>query len=107
MLDVKTIKYEQSRNKFFQGNRDELQKLLNNGYYVVYGSNGSYRLARSAKAILIGNVNGQELFINVKDLICEVYNKQRISEKLVYKFLNDIRNKKIKLDYNGQNIIVI
>ena len=98
MLDVKTIKYEQSRNKFFQGNRDELQKLLNNGYYVVYGSNGSYRLARSAKAILIGNVNGQELFINVKDLICE---------KLVYKFLNDIRNKKIKLDYNGQNIIVI
>ena len=78
-----------------QGNRQEIQKYLDNGYYIKEDRNGYWVLVKTAKVqVTLTNSYGTKTF-DVKGDILSYYGRERITEKLVNQFQNDINNGKI------------
>jgi len=81
-----------------QGNRQEIQKYLDNGYYIKEDRNGYWVLVKTAKVqVTLTNSYGSKTF-NVKDAILLYYGRERITEKLVNQFQNDINSGKITFE---------
>lgn len=81
-----------------QGNRQEIQKYLDKGYYIKEDRNGYWVLVKTAKVqVTLKNSYGCKTF-NVKDAILSYYGRERVTEKLVNQFQNDINNGKITFE---------
>jgi len=105
--EVKGIEYERSDTIEKQGPRDAITKYLKKGYYVKETRNGYWVLVRPARVIITVKSSAGTQDMNMKQDILDYYEKQKISEKLVANFKQDIDNKKIVicLDANGDYLI--
>ncbi len=89
------VNYIESDKIETQGKRQEIQKYLDNGYYIKEDRNGYWVLVRTAKVqVTLTNSYGTKTF-NVKDAILRYYGRERITDKLVNQFESDINSGKI------------
>lgn len=107
ICEVESIEYERSDTIEKQGPRDAITKYLKKGYYVKEARNGYWVLVRTSRVIITVKSSAGTQDMNMKQEILNYYGKQRISEKLIGTFEQDIDNKKIVicLDANGQYLI--
>lgn len=99
-LDNVLVEYFPGRTIEIQGNRQEIQKYLDDGYYIKEDRNGYWVLVKTAKVqAILTNSYGTKIF-NVKDKMLSYYRRERITEKLVNQFQNDIYSGKIILKMN-------
>ncbi len=91
------IEYEPSDTIEKQGKRGDIQKYLKKGYYIKEERNGYWVLVKSSKVIInISNSSGNWTF-DIKQDILDFYEKKKISEKLVEKFKQDIKDDKVSI----------
>lgn len=108
-MEVKFLNliYQNSDSIEHQGNRDSIQRYLNNGYYIKESRNGYWVLVKPSKVLVtIGNESKRKTF-NMKEDICNYYGRIRISQKLIKTFEEDAKKGKIKftLDSDGSYTI--
>lgn len=98
----KTI-YEASDCIQTQGKRSKIDKYLQEGYYIKEERNGFWILVKPAKIIVtLKNDEGIQSF-NMKQDICALYGKQRISENTFGRFCKDALEGRIEFELgNGQ-----
>ena len=95
--------YHAASTKEEQGNREKIQKYLNDGYYVKEERNGYWVLVKSARVMVtIGNGKTKRTF-NMKRNICDYYGRARISSKLLERFQKDARSGKITFELDPEN----
>ncbi|EES50530.1 hypothetical protein NE172_06960 [Clostridium botulinum] len=86
------INYEPSDTIEKQGKKKDVDKYIKSGYYVKEHRNGYWVLNKPARLIVTLADSSCQRVVNMKNDVCYFYKQQRISEKLVYKFRNDINN---------------
>lgn len=92
------VTYDPSDNIKRQGKYEDIKKYLNRGYYIKEERNGFWILVKtSSLRVTLENSNGSNTF-SVKDAVLRYYNRQKLTETLVNKFENDIRNNKITFE---------
>lgn len=95
--------YQASNTREKQGNREKIQKYLNDGYYVKEERNGYWVLVKPVRVMVtIGNGKTKRTF-NMKRDICDYYGKTRISYKLLERFQKDARSGKITFELDSEN----
>lgn len=78
--------YEPSDRKVFQGTRSSLCRMLNNGWEIKGGSNGSYILAKPVKAIFVFKTKNGKYEYDMRQDILDELDKQRMSTNSFEKF---------------------
>lgn len=97
------VSYEQSETIKHQGNRESIQPYLNQGYKIRGDRNGNWILAKPAKVMVtIGKESYKKTF-DMKEAILNYYSRERISKKLIDKFIEDAKNEKIKFELDLEN----
>lgn len=105
-LRILSYKYQPSTNRHFQGNKQELQKKIDEGYRVVRGGNGSYVIAKPSTATITTTIDGHHKTFDVKEIIRDVYNKDRVTEKSLITFADDVNNGKKELNYTEDGLTI-
>lgn len=96
--------YNQSSTITHQGNRNSIQRYLNQGYRIKEDRNGYWVLIKPASLIITLKDSKNIIYsFEMKEDAVKYYGKQRISEKLANTFINDAIAGKIKfyLDNTG------
>lgn len=94
--NVICLNYEESDNISYQGNRRQIQRYLDKGYYVKEERNGYWVLIKPAAVrVVLESEDGHRASFNIKQDILDYYGKVRISPKLVEKFTKECNNGKI------------
>lgn len=85
-----------SESTTHQGNRNSIQKYLNDGYYIKESRNGFWVLVKSSVVLVtLKNSVTQQQF-NMKEDILDYYGKQKMTEKLFERFEKDASSGKIQ-----------
>ena len=104
--EVIHVNYEKSDTIEKQGKRKEIEKYLKQGYSEKVERNGYRVLVKPAKVnVDLKNTSGSYTF-DMKDEIVDYYNKERISEKLVKNFEQDIGTGKISISVDNGNPVI-
>jgi hypothetical protein len=91
------VKYEPSDFIEIQGKRSSIEKYLKKGYYIKEERNGYWLLVKPAQVnVKVSNSLGTQTF-NMKQDILDFYRRDKISEKLIDKFEEDIQKEKINI----------
>lgn len=91
------VKYEPSDTIERQGKRSSIEKYLKKGYYIKEERNGYWLLVKPAQInVKVSNSSGTRTF-NMKQDILDYYRRDKISEKLIKKFEEDIQEGKINI----------
>lgn len=99
--------YVDSDSIQIQGKRNKIQKYLNEGYFVQVNRNGFWVLVKPAKVEVVLKNEDEARVFNIKEDVCNLYGKQRISKKLVETFFDEIGIGKIKFEMeNGEYSII-
>ncbi|ETT51582.1 hypothetical protein [Paenibacillus sp. FSL H7-689] len=94
---VKRIEYVPSEQKEVQGKWQSIQKYLKQDFYVKEDRNGYWLLIKASKVIVtISSPAGVEN-LNMKGHILDFYKKQRLTDKRVEQFTQEIRDEKIAI----------
>lgn len=105
---IMEIIYEPSDTIEMQGKKSDIEKYIRKGYYVKENRNGYWVLIKSAQVnvTISTSTSGIETF-NMKQDICNVYEKERISKGLVERFKKDVENGRviIEIDLQGNYLI--
>lgn len=94
---VISIMYEESETIQTQGKRKDIQRYINNGYYIKEDRNGYWVLTKPVRVNVTLNNSFGTRIINLKEDICEYYGRKRISKSLVNKFETDVKYGKISI----------
>lgn len=89
------VKYEPSDTIEKQGPRSSIEKYLKKGYHIKEERNGYWLLVKSVQVnVTVSNSSGNRT-VNLKQNILDFYTRDKISEKLIKKFEEDIHKDKI------------
>lgn len=100
---VAAINYVSSDSVELQGKRSKIQKYLDKGFYVKESRNGYWVLVKPPEInVTLSDGDTTETF-NMKEDVCDHYNRQRVTDNLVEKFRKDVNagNISITLDPRG------
>lgn len=92
--------YESSERKLFQGTYTGLSRMLNNGWSVGGGSNGSYILLKPARAMFAFKTEKGKYSYDMKEDILEEFDKQKLSPKSFEKFNDMLMSGKLNMYIN-------
>lgn len=92
---ISSIKYEASDSIEMQGKRKDINKYINNGYYVKENRNGYWVLVKSAKLNVSLRNSACIRTYNMKADVCDHYGKKRISQSLTDRFIKDTEGGKV------------
>lgn len=81
--------YEYGNSIEIQGKQKDIEKYTNNGYYVKESRNGYWVLVKPCRVMVRLLGAGKVQDFNMKQDICSLYDKQRISQKTFDKFFED------------------
>ncbi len=92
---VTSVNYEKSDTIEKQGKRRDIEKYLENGYYIKEQRNGYWVLVKASRVeVTLSNSTITRTF-NMKEDLRSHYGKTRVTEALVKTFLKDINSSKI------------
>lgn len=100
--------YDRSSTITHQGNRASIQRYLHKGYHIVDERNGYWTLNKEASLMVtLKDSNNVIHSYEMKEDILKYYDRQRISEALANKFIDDAIGGKIKfyMDNDGSYCI--
>lgn len=104
---ILSIIYEESDSIEKQGNRVSIERYLENGYYVKESRNGYWVLVKPVRVnVTLSNSYGTNTF-NMKDDICNYYQRARISESLVERFKDDVAKGEINIYMNKEGCYLL
>lgn len=105
MVTALNIKYQPSESVVAQGK--DVRKREKEGFYKKQGGNGSYRMVKPSNVTLNFEVDGVRHSSSIKDLIRDAYSISRVTEKRSMKFLRDVTDGNIKLNYSDETGLTI
>ena len=89
--------YNESDTIEHQGNRSSINKYLNKGYYIKEDRNGYWVLVKPASVIVtLKDSDGDFHSFNMKSDILDYYDRTRISQNLVTRFIEAATSGKIQ-----------
>ena len=94
---ILAVKYENSRNKTYQGKRKKIQPFLNEGYEIKLERDGFWVLVKPAKVDVTLSIDDTTKTFNMKEYVLKHYGRKRLNHNLVKKFKADIEKGKIKI----------
>lgn len=96
LAKVQDIHYEKSESITTQGSRKSIKPLLDSGYYVKEERYGFWVLYKPVRVIItLRSYNGTKSYsFNIKQDICNIYGKKRISEQIYYDFIDDMERER-------------
>ena len=90
------ITYNESDTITYQGKRANINKYLKQGYSIKEERNGFWVLIKPVTVIaMLENDDGEKAMFNIKEDILRYYNRKKISEALVQKFIDQYEDGKI------------
>jgi len=101
---VTSVNYEKSDTIEKQGKRRDIEKYLDNGYYVKVQRNGYWVLVKASQVqVTLSNSTGTRTF-NMKEEIREHYNRTKVTEALARTFLKDVNAGNIPMCMNSEGM---
>ena len=88
------IRYIPSQEKRVQGKREEIYKKYGKDWDIreLGGGNGNWLLSKKSDVLVDG--------ISYRDFVLDYYGRDKLTEKLVDKFREDVLNGRVKLPEN-------
>lgn len=95
--------YVQSESIRIQGSTNKAYSYQRRGYVLLKNLNGYLILGKPAELRMTFEENNKRYTFNMKDDVCEIFNRQKISEALANKFIKDVEKGKfvVNIDPNG------
>lgn len=86
--------YKQSEKKYVQGKKRDVYRKYSKEWKITEqgGGNGNWLLTKPSDAVLNGD--------SVRNIILDYYHEERLTQKLVDKFNEDIENDIIKFAFS-------
>ena len=100
MIEAIDLVIEPGNTVIAQGERIKFYESM--GYYRYQGGCGTYRMVKPSNVFLIfKNEEGKTMREPVKQFIRDYYRYTRVTEKIARKFLRDLKNGNIRLNYSS------
>ena len=101
-IEVVGFNYVPSKSFLAQGNKREIQKLVNQGYRIIRGGYGSYIMSEPSIAEVQYKIDDDEEIHtqNAIGLIREIYNVTRVTREKLENFVVDCMLGDVKLKYS-------
>lgn len=103
MIKAKEIRFQNSETILAQGER-QIEDCKQRGFYAKRGGNGTYIMVKNSEAYLtFEDENGNVHTAPVRKIIKESYPISRVTKKVSYKFLEDVKEGNIQLSYSEKD----
>lgn len=104
---ILAIMYEPSDSIVMQGKRKDIEKYLNAGYYIKEDRNGYWVLVKASQLNVTLKNSYYTMRFNMKADVRDYYGKDRISQSLADRFMQDIEDSKISIymDLEGNYLL--
>ena len=90
LLKNPKIDYVPTRTSFYHISDEELEAMIKEGYQKSGGKDGAYFMKTPPDAKLTATVNGEDVVISIKKLICAYYKVDKLNNKVVADFKQEI-----------------
>jgi hypothetical protein len=101
---VTSVNYEKSDTIEKQGKQKDIQKYLNDGYYVKVQRNGYWVLVKPSQVqVTLSNSKITRTY-NMKEEIREHYNRTNVTEALARTFFKDLTAGKISINMDSEGM---
>ncbi|MBP3256317.1 MAG: hypothetical protein J6M60_07550, partial [Clostridia bacterium] len=89
-----------------QGKRRDMEKYFKQGYEVFCEKNGYWVLGKSSQTIVNYEFNGNSNSDNVKPLIRDYFNKERVTKKLFNEFMDEYEEGRFDFGCSGDKLFL-
>ncbi|MBQ2937926.1 MAG: hypothetical protein IJE05_03480 [Clostridia bacterium] len=102
-IELKSFKYSDEERFTFRGTREEIEKKMDQGYYIIRGGQGEYLLGKSSEMEIVLEIDEKEETFDVKNLIRKEYGQEKLTKSIFEKFIKDLKNGDKVLDFDKEH----
>ncbi len=100
---VTAVKHKKSECVRTYGTEADIQKYLDLGYSVENERNGHWVLAKPSQINVTLSKENVTQIIDMREGVLEFYNRERVTDKLFCRFIEEIKSGKLHITLNPNN----